>query len=153
VDATGEEQPSRQALVERVIAFTDAFNREDLDAVMGFFAPDALYVTFEGRHCRGLAQVRAAFEPQFRRAYGRIRFLTDDLVVDADAGKVVLSWRCQHELAELPGPRQWLYRLAYGKHFGWNGVDVLHWEAGRVKEKRTYARTGLPRVTRGGLSF
>lgn len=139
----------RDALIQRVLDFTEAFNREDLDAVMGYFAPDALYVTFDGKHCRGLEQVRAAFAPQFRGDFGRIRFLTDDVVVDTASGKVVLSWRCQHELTRAPGPRQWLYRLAYGRDFGWYGLDVLHWEGGLLREKRTYAQAGLPRVVRG----
>ncbi|WP_275902288.1 YybH family protein [Myxococcus vastator] len=71
-------------------AFTDAFNRDDLDAVMAYFTPDALYETYDGKQCRGLAQVREAFEAQFRGDFGRIRFLTEDMVVDAPAGKVAL---------------------------------------------------------------
>lgn len=132
-----------------MLAFTDAFNRDDLDAVMAYFTPDAVYETFDGKHCRGLAQVRAAFEAQFRGDFGRIRFLTEDMVVDAPAGKVVLRWRCQHEVSRLSGPRQLLYRVMYGRDFGWYGLDVLHWDNGRLREKRTYAQASLPLVKRG----
>jgi ketosteroid isomerase-like protein len=139
----------RRALEAVVLAFTDAFNRDDLDAVMKYFAPDAVYETFDGKHCRGHAEVRAAFEQQFRGDFGRIRFLTEDMVVDAPAGKVVLRWRCQHEVDRLSGPRQLMYRVLYGRHFGWHGLDVLHWEGGLLREKRTYAQAGLPLVRRG----
>lgn len=139
----------RRALEEGVLAFTDAFNRDDLDAVMAYFAPDAVYETFDGKHCRGLAEIRAAFEAQFRGDFGRIRFLTEDMLVDAPAGKVVLRWRCQHEVSRIAGPRQLMYRLLYGRDFGWHGLDVFHWEHGRLREKRTYAQAGLPLVRRG----
>ncbi|WP_141619349.1 nuclear transport factor 2 family protein [Myxococcus sp. AB036A] len=155
--STGPASPSlpagddagRTALEDVVRAFTDAFNRDDLDAVMAYFTPDALYETYDGKLCRGLAQVREAFAAQFRGDFGRIRFLTEDMVVDAPAGKVVLRWRCQHEVSARRGPRQLMYRLLYGQHFGWYGLDVLHWEAGRLLEKRTYAQAGLPLVRRG----
>ncbi|WP_240359147.1 YybH family protein [Pyxidicoccus trucidator] len=132
-----------------MLAFTDAFNRNDLNAVMTYFEPDALYVTFDGKQCRGLAEVRAAFEAQFRGDFGTMRFLTEDLVVDVPAGKVVLRWRCQHEVSLTGGPKQLLYRLLYGRDFGWYGLDVFHWVDGRVREKRTYSQAGLPLVRRG----
>jgi ketosteroid isomerase-like protein len=145
----------RRGLEELVTRFCDAFNRDDLDAVMGYFAEDALYETFEGRRCRGEAEIRAAFEPQFRGDFGQLRFLTEDMVVDEAAGKVVLRWRCQHELAQtrglpgLSGLRQALYRGLYGRSFGWYGLDVLHFSGGKLVEKRTYAQAKLPLVRRG----
>jgi ketosteroid isomerase-like protein len=164
VSASGAESTSgapaaatleRRGLEELVTRFCDAFNRDDLDAVMGYFAEDALYETFEGQKCRGKAEIRAAFEPQFRGDFGQIRFLTEDMVVDAAAGKAVLRWRCQHEIAQvrglpgLTGLRQALYRGLYGRSFGWYGLDVLHFVGGKLVEKRTYAQAKLPLVRRG----
>ncbi|NOK33631.1 SnoaL-like domain-containing protein [Corallococcus exercitus] len=140
---------SREQLERWVLDFTDAFNRDDLDAVMGWFHPDAVYETYDGVHCRGLEAIRAAFAPQFRGDFGSIRFLTEDMVVDVPAGKVVLRWRCQHDLSGPGALKPWLYRLLYGRDFGWYGLDVLHWENGRLREKRTYAQAGLPKVRRG----
>lgn len=145
----------RRGLELLVTRFCEAFNRDDLDAVMGYFAEDALYETFEGRLCRGQAEIRAAFEPQFRGDFGKIRFLTADMVLDEVAGKAVLSWRCQHEIAQvrglpgLTGLRQALYRGLYGRQFGWYGLDVLHFSGGLLREKRTYAQAKLPLVRRG----
>jgi hypothetical protein len=130
----------RRGLELLVTRFCEAFNRDDLD---------------EGRLCRGQAEIRAAFEPQFRGDFGKIRFLTADMVLDEVAGKAVLSWRCQHEIAQvrglpgLTGLRQALYRGLYGRQFGWYGLDVLHFSGGLLREKRTYAQAKLPLVRRG----
>ena len=69
-------------LSDLVTRFTDAFNRDDLDAVMGFFADDIVYDEFNGKRSRGKAAVRAAFAPQFAGAFGKIRFVSEDLFVD-----------------------------------------------------------------------
>jgi uncharacterized protein (TIGR02246 family) len=113
-------------LEDLVVRFTDAFNREDLDAVMEFFAEESVYDEFDGKSRRGKAEIRAAFEPQFRRVFGRMRFVTEDLFVDASSGKALISWLCTTEHD--------------GKIRGWRGLDVLHVRDGRVIEKQTYAK-------------
>ena len=114
-----------------VLRFTDAFNRDDLEAVMGFLADDALYDEFNGRHSRGHAAIREALVPQFRGDYGRIRFLAEDLFVDAGAGRALIRWRCVLE--------------KNGKKRAWRGLDVLHVRDGRITEKHTYAKADVPR--------
>lgn len=150
-----ETTTSRGSLERLVLRFTDAFNRAELDEVMGYFAEDAVYETFDGQRCEGRERIRAAFVPQFRGDFGRITFLTEDMVVDEAAGKVVLRWRCQHDLRRvgglpgLSGWRQLFYRGLYGTEFGWYGLDVLHFSQGQLREKRTYAQARLPLVRKG----
>jgi uncharacterized protein (TIGR02246 family) len=114
-----------------VLRFTDAFNHDDLEAVMAFLADDALYDEFNGRQSRGRAAIREALVPQFRGDYGRIRFHTEDLFVDAAAGKALIRWRCALE--------------KNGKKRAWRGLDVLHVRDGRITEKHTYAKADVPR--------
>ena len=121
---------ARAELEELVLRFTDAFNRDDLDAVMAFFADDATYDEFNGRQSRGRAAIRDAFVPQFRGDYGRIRFHTEDLFVDPIAGRALIRWRCTLE-------RDGVTR-------GWRGLDVLHVQDGRITEKHTYAKAQVP---------
>ena len=83
-------------MVDLVIRFTDAFS-DDLDSVMSFFSEDAIYDEFNGTRSRGLAAIRAAFEPQFRGDFGRVRFLAEDVFADADSGKALIRWRCTLE--------------------------------------------------------
>ena len=117
-------------LHDLVIRFTDAFNRDDLDAVMGFLSDDAIYDEFNGTRSTGRAAIREAFVPQFRGDFGRIRFLTEDLFVDAAAGKALIRWVCSLEKD--------------GKKLAWRGLDILHVRDGRITEKHTYAKADTP---------
>ena len=118
-------------LRDLVIRFTDAFNQDDLDAVMAFLSDDATYDEFNGTRSTGRAAVREAFVPQFRGDFGRIRFLTEDLFVDAAAGKALVRWVCSLEKD--------------GKKRAWRGLDILHVRDGRITEKLTYAKADVPR--------
>jgi ketosteroid isomerase-like protein len=123
-------------LHDLVLRFTEAFNRDDLDAVMALFAEDGIYDEFNGRRSRGKAAIRAAFEPQFRGDHGRIRFEPEDLFVDEAAGKALIRWTC------TVGRE--------GRVLEWRGLDVLHVKDGLVAEKHTYAKAERPLLaTRG----
>lgn len=113
-------------------AFTDGFNRDDLDAVMAFFAEDAVYDEFDGRRHVGVAAIRAAFVPQFRGDFGRIRFHEEDLFVDPAAGRALISWTCTLERD--------------GTTRAWRGLDVLHVRDGRIVVKETYAKAERPKT-------
>ncbi len=54
-------------------AWFDAWNANDLDRVMTFFAENAVYRPGDGSEHRGKAAVRRAFEPQFRGARRIVR--------------------------------------------------------------------------------
>ena len=125
-----EPSPDRATLRELTIRFTDAFNRDDLAGVMAMMAEDAVYEEFTGRVNRGSAAIRAAFEPQFRGEFGKIRFETDDLFVDTVTGKALIRWVCRLETRRGPA--------------AWRGLDILHFEDGRVKRKLTYAKARVP---------
>ena len=117
---------TRAELESAVVEFTEAFNHEDLDAVMAWFGDDSVYDTFDGSAARGRAAIRAAFEPQFRGDFGRMRFVTEDLFVDVQAGKALISWLCTLERD--------------GRKRGWRGLDLLVFRDAKVVEKRTYAK-------------
>jgi ketosteroid isomerase-like protein len=120
----------RATLASLVIRFTDAFNANDLDAVMAFMADDAVYEEFTGGVNRGKAAIRAAFVPQFRGDFGKMRFETEDLFVEAGTGKALIRWVCRLETKRGPA--------------GWRGLDILHFENGLVTQKLTYAKAKVP---------
>jgi len=97
---------------------------------MAFMAEDAVYEEFTGAINRGKAAIRAAFVPQFRGDFGKMRFETEDLFVDAAAGKALIRWVCRLETRRGPA--------------GWRGLDILHFENGLVTQKLTYARAKVP---------
>lgn len=106
--------------------FTAAFNCDDLDGVLDFFADDAVYDQLDGTRACGRVEIRAAFEPQFRGDFGRIRFVDEDLFVDEAQGKVLTRWTCTFEKGGIEG--------------AWRGLDILHVRDGRITYKGTYAK-------------
>lgn len=113
-------------LEEMVIRFTEAFNRDDLDGVIAMMSQDAIYDEYDGRRHVGKAAIRAAFEPQFRGDFGKIRFRAEDVFGDERAGKALIRWGCEIEKA--------------GRRRVWRGLDILHVREGLVTEKHTYAK-------------
>jgi ketosteroid isomerase-like protein len=120
----------REALADLVVRFTERFNANDLEGVLALMADDAVYEEFTGAIDRGKAAIRAAFEPQFRGDFGKMRFETEDLFVDASTGKALIRWVCRLETKRGPA--------------GWRGLDILHVENGLVKHKLTYAKAKVP---------
>lgn len=120
----------RAQLVALTRRFLDAFNRNDLDAVMAFFADDAVYDEFNGRRNVGRPAIRAAFEPQFTGRWGEMKFLDDDLFADAETGKVMASWRCTLSMK--------------GEPTSWRGLDLLHFRGDKLVQKLTYAKAKSP---------
>lgn len=116
----------RERLHRLTLDFLDTFNRNDLDAMMSYFAPDGVYDEFDGSRATGADAVRAAFEPQFTGRFGEMKFLEEDLFIDADTGKVMVSWTCTLD--------------ARGEPTAWRGLDLLHWQGDKLVRKLTYAK-------------
>lgn len=126
----------RKILSELVIDFTEAFNREDIDEVMSYFADNAIYDEYDGVRHVGKSDIRAAFVPQFRGDFGKMRFHTEDMFIEVGSGrgtgKALIRWLLTVEEAERAG--------------GWRGLDLLHFEDSCLTEKHTYAKTASPLI-------
>lgn len=133
-----EDSNARAALKKLVIDFTEAFNCENIDEVMSYFADDAIYDEFNAVRHNGTDAIRAAFVPQFRGDYGKMRFHTEDMFLDVPAGKALIRWLLTFEEAE---------RAA-----GWRGLDILHFADGKLVEKHTYAKAKTPVVNKAADS-
>ncbi|RZU38307.1 SnoaL-like protein [Fluviicoccus keumensis] len=137
------------SLHDTVRRFVDAFSHEDLDAAMAMFADDAEYHTFDGKICRGKPAIWQELEPQFRRAWGRIEFIGDKLIVDEAQQTAVVTWWCQHYFDETGADlfsklRSRAMRVALGRTPAWYGADILEFENGLVRVKRTFAQSPIP---------
>ena len=135
--------------------FVEAFNVNDLDAVVAFFADDAVYKPGDGTEHRGPEAIRRAFEPQFNGAFGTMRFDEHDRLIDEAQRKAAIRWICRHDLAgaKTRGLSQALQRLMIGtfvgQRFGWEGLDVFHFNGnGQIVGKFTYANYTRPRLRR-----
>jgi uncharacterized protein (TIGR02246 family) len=134
---------------DTITRYMDAFNANDLDRVMTFFSDDAIYEPGDGKTHRGKAEIRAAFEPQFRGAFGAMRFDEHDRLIDVENRKVAIRWVCRHDISHakprgLVNTLRKIYMgLVVGDRFGWQGIDVLHFDAdGKIKKKFTYGWFG-----------
>jgi hypothetical protein len=140
-------------VLDRVVA---GFNANSLDDVMAYFADDAVYRPGDGSEHGGREAIRQAFLPQFSGAYGAMRFVVDDRIIDEGARKATIRWVCQHELTKaVPWGRRWLLTTLFGRRCGWYGADVFHFdEAGKITAKFTYANYRRPLMRRdlGGVS-
>jgi ketosteroid isomerase-like protein len=123
---------TREEIETATLDFTDAFNRDDLDAVMAYFAEDGIYEELNDQRAVGKTAIRAAFEPQFRGDFGTVRFIQEDLFIDAAAGKAMIAWTCTLDTARGPA--------------AWRGLDLLHWRGGRLARKHTYCKAKVPRL-------
>lgn len=122
---------TRESLAEVTAAFMSAFNEMDLDGVMSAFADDGIYEEFNGRESKGPDAVRAAFAPQFDGAFGPMKFIDEDLMIDPEAGKVMASWRCTLE--------------SKGQPTSWRGLDAMTFnDDGKITHKLTYAKAKSP---------
>ncbi len=129
---------ARAALEKMVIDFTEAFNRENIEEVMSYFADDAIYDEFNAVRHDGKDAIREAFVPQFRGDFGRMRFHTEDMFLDVPAGKALIRWLLTFEEA--------------GRAGGWRGLDILHFADGKLIEKHTYAKAKTPVVDKAADS-
>jgi ketosteroid isomerase-like protein len=111
--------------------FLGVFNSADVDGIMSFFTEDAVYEELHGKINEGKAAIRKSFETLFSGRFGTIRFDEDDTFIDADANKVMSSWKLYLDLDEQP------MVLA--------GLDLLYFEGNKITRKLTYvkAKTGL----------
>ncbi|WP_417514465.1 nuclear transport factor 2 family protein [Minwuia sp.] len=117
--------------------FMACFNRDDLDGVMAYFAPEATYDQFDGTVAAGLDEVRAAFAPQFEGAFGEMRFEDEDMFIDERAGKVMVSWHCAFDTKS--------------GRTGWRGLDLLHFNSdGQIVSKLTYAKAKTLKLAASG---
>jgi hypothetical protein len=147
--------PNPVTIRDTIDHFVEAFNVNDLDRVVTFFAEDAVYRPGDGSEYRGPVAIRRAFEPQFNGAFGIMRFDEHDRLIDEGARKAAIRWVCRHDLAgaKTVGLVQALQRLMIGtfvgQRFGWEGLDVFHFDAsGKIVGKFTYANYNRPRLRR-----
>jgi hypothetical protein len=142
---------------DTITNFADAFNVNDLDRVMTFFSDDAVYEPGDGRTHRGKAEIRAALAPQFNGVFGAMRFDEHDRVIDVENRKGSFRWVCRHDTSHSkPGGlvmtlRKIVIGFVVGDRFGWQGIDVFHFDAdGKIKGKFTYGKFGSrPHIRRG----
>ena len=122
----------RDELVQLTNDFVDAFNRMNLDDVVSFFADDGIYEDSTGGRHIGHDAIRIAFEPLVGGSRGSIRFDGEDVFVETDTGKVLASWRLNLDKD--------------GEVSVIRGIDILEFEADKLKKKMAYMKADKPHL-------
>ena len=122
----------RDELIQLTNDFVDAFNRMNLDDVVSFFADDGIYEDSTGGRHIGHDAIRTAFEPLVGGSRGSIRFDGEDMFVETDTGKVLASWRL---ILDKDGEVSVI-----------RGIDILEFEADKLKKKMAYMKADKPHL-------
>ncbi len=122
----------RDELIQLTNTFVDAFNRMNLDDVVGFFAEDGIYEDSTGGRHIGHDAIRTAFAPLVGGSRGSIRFDGEDVFVETDTGKVLASWRLNLDKD--------------GEVSVIRGIDILEFEADKLKKKMAYMKVDKPHL-------
>ncbi len=134
---TASPSPARPVTTATLAAFSDAWNRHDIDALMSFMSEDCVFQTAAGpdacgsRH-GGTEAVRKAFEAAWQA------------VPDA-------QWNNgQHFVQGNFGTSQWTFTgtAADGSRIETDGIDVFTFKDGKIALKNVFrkARPNLPAV-------
>tara|TARA_B100000029_G_scaffold198234_2_gene196275 strand:+ start:1316 stop:1705 length:390 start_codon:yes stop_codon:yes gene_type:complete len=122
----------RDELIQLTNAFVDAFNRMNLDDVVDFFAEDGVYEDSTGGRHIGHDAIRTAFAPLVGGSRGNIRFDGEDVFVETNTGKVLASWRLNLDKD--------------GEVSVIRGIDILEFEADKLKKKMAYMKVDKPHL-------
>lgn len=121
--------PPPQATVTTLDRFADAWNRHDVDALMSFMTPDAVFEAsagsaVDGTRSEGTAAVRAAYAAVF------------DAFPDAHWGNV------RHFIAGDRGVSEWTFTGTQkdGKRVEVTGCDLFTFRNGKIAVKNSFRK-------------
>ena len=108
-----------------------AWDEHDLDGVMELCHEDILFESWTGGRVQGKEALRKAWEPWFKN-HGGFRFMEEDTFIDEAEQKVLYQWTLDWPSGEKR------YR---GKREKRRGLDVMHFQDGKIIRKSTYSQT------------
>lgn len=124
---------SRDELIKTMTDWELAWNAHDIDGVMALFHDDVFFEHWHGTRVRGKQALHDAWAPWFAN-HGGFRFTTEELIVDDTAQKVLYRWQFDWPSLE---------KGYEGRPEKRRGVDVVHFQDGKIINKITYSKTTI----------
>lgn len=124
---------SREEIKNAVKEWNLAWDQHDLEGVMKLFHDEVLFENWTGGKASGKEALRKAWAPWFAN-HGGFRFTEEDIFIDEKEQKVLYRWQL-----EWPS----LEKGYEGKTERRRGVDVLHFQNGKIIRKLTYSKTTI----------
>jgi steroid delta-isomerase-like uncharacterized protein len=124
-----------EALTEAIERYNQAWNAQDLDAIVAMHAPDMVFANHTAGESAAGEDVRAHVASIFA-AWPDLRFETRRLYVRE--GLVVQEWTATatHDRTMRRGD---LEAPPSGRRISWDGIDSIPFEDGLVKRKDVYS--------------
>jgi steroid delta-isomerase-like uncharacterized protein len=129
------ELDSIEALTEAIARYNDAWNAQDLDAIVAMHAPDMVFANHTAGESAAGDQVRGHIAAIFE-SWPDMTFATRRLYVRE--GLVVQEWTATatHSKAMRRGD---IEAPPSGRELSWNGIDSIPFENGLIKRKDVYS--------------
>ncbi len=108
-----------------------SWDSHDLEGVLKLMHDEVLFENWTGGKAIGKKTLRKAWAPWFTN-HGGFRFIEEETFIDEEEQKVLFRW-------QLVWPS--LERGYEGKPEKRRGVDVLHFQDGKIIKKLTYSKT------------
>ena len=124
---------SRDEIMDALKKWNLSWDNHDLDGVMQLFHDEILFENWTGGRVKGKEALRKAWAPWFAN-HGGFSFTEEETFIDENEQKALYRWT-------LKWPS---FEKGYeGKPERRRGVDVLHFQDGKIIEKLTYSRTTI----------
>jgi len=124
---------TRQELIEAMSRWNHAWDDHDIGGVMDLFHEDVFFEHWTGTVVKGSKALREAWTPWFTN-HGGFRFTSEDLFIDVEQQKLLYQWTL-----DWPSLEQGLE----GRPERRRGVDIIHFQDGKIISKLTYAKTAI----------
>lgn len=124
---------SRDEIMDALKKWNLSWDNHDLDGVMQLFHDEILFENWTGGRVKGKEALRKVWAPWFAN-HGGFSFTEEETFIDENEQKALYRWT-------LKWPS---FEKGYeGKPERRRGVDVLHFQDGKIVEKLTYSRTTI----------
>ncbi len=124
---------SRQEIEDALREWNLAWDKHNLDGVMQLFHDEVVFENWTGGKASGKKALRKAWAPWFAN-HGGFRFIEEETFIDEKEQKALYRW-----LLEWPS-----FEKGYeGKPEKRRGIDVLHFQDGKIIKKLTYSKTTI----------
>ena len=124
---------SRQEIEDALRQWNIAWDKHDLDGVMQIFHDEIVFENWTGGKARGKEALRKAWAPWFANHEG-FRFIEEETFIDEKEQKALYRWLLEWPSCEIG------YEGTPEKR---RGVDVLHFQDGKIIKKLTYSKTTI----------
>ena len=128
MDARGRGDPEARSTLETVRRFNDAFDRQDVDAIMAAMTEDCVFENTcpppDGERFTGQEAVRKFWQRLFASSPGS-RFTAEEIFASGD--RCVVRWRYD-------------WKSSGGAPGHVRGVDIFRVREGKVAEKLAYVK-------------